>query len=623
MAQETKPYWGDEHQPFVKIGTDKQELRALADAVVRGASIAHAEIADLRALIEAVQSHPEVKLGPSKDDQKADRGQDAPTPLVIRGGRIEWCDCSELDIHVPLTTSANFSGLADFREASFSGDAYFGEANYSGDADFGEGSFLGLVYSAAASFSGDAYFGEASFSGNANFRKASFSGDAHFGEASFSGAAHFRGASFSGLAYFGDASFSGDADFGEASFPGPTYSGGASFSGDAYFRGASFSGRAKFGGASFSGLADFRKASFSGLADFGKASFSGLAYFGGASLSGEVDLSRVSFVGDVDLDARWIDVRTARFGDSARRGAIKRWMRRRFGWTVVRGLGELGILTRVSLIALIAVPILAGLWPALRVAVNRYNRAMTEASEQFDQAADRLETAAENTDPELSLTIGEFGAWAHDWRDRFGEMTMDQPQLSWTLALAFFAAVGVTLGQLLYQINAPAKLRKEDEDEFVESIHKRYPEGAPDRNDGLRRATDALAAITRIRGDRHVNFVDHHGETVWIPPGTRIDWFSDFKDEDDVDETVVEADDPDGSQDPKKGRAATREGIIPGAERARIALEEGARAEYWLTGREQPFWSWMSFVFYCVAVLLLFWILIIQSHHVAKAAGWW
>lgn len=481
MAQETKPYWGDKHQPFVKIGTGQQELRTLADAVVHGASIAHAEIADLRALIEAVQSHSDVNLAPSKgDDKKADRDQHAPTSLAIHGGRVAPCDRSRLDIRVTLSASASFSPRASFR---------------------------------AASFSSGAYFGAASFAGGADFRKASYSGD--------------------------------------------------------------------------------------------------------------VDFTPTSFVGDVWLDARWIDVRTVRFADSARRGAIKRWMRRRFGWTVVRGVGELGILTRVSLIALIAVPILAGLWPALRVAVNRYNRAMTEASEQFDQAADRLETAAENTDPALSVTIGEFGAWAHDWRDRFGEMTMDQPQLSWTLALAFFAAVGVTIGQLLYQVNAPIKLRKEDEDEFVESIHKRYPEGAPDRNDGPRRAIDALAAIARIRDDRHASFVDHHGETVWIPPGTRIHWFSDLKDEVDVDETQVEADDPDGSQVPKKGRAASVEGIIPGAERARIALEEGARAEYWLTGRERPFWAWMSFVFYCVAMSLLLWILIIQSHHVAKAAGWW
>lgn len=618
MAQETKTYWGDKHQPFVKIGTDEEELLTLADAVVGGAWIAHAEIADLRALIKAVQSRAEDNIPASKDDVRVDADQDVPTLLVIHGGRIESCECARLDIRVTLTAST-----------SFSGDAKFWNASFSGDADF-----------ARASFSGNAGFGSANFSGDASFR------DARFGVANF-GRAHF-----SGVANFAIARFSVSAEFWEARFC------------IAHFDSARFCGRATFRDASFSGEAYFEKASFSGDAYFQEASFFGKANFRNAILSANINLTKASFVGEVVLlDARRIDVRTVRFADTARRdlereklfirkerrrdtsnspsrwrtlnptiavrwlrngpSLIKRSIRRRFGWTVVRGLGELAILTRVSLIALIAVPILAGLWPALRVAVNRYNRAMTEASKQFDQAADRLERAAENTDPALSVTIGEFGIWAQDWRDRFGEMTMDQPQLSWTLALAFFAAVGVTIGQLLYQINAPVKLRKEDEDEFVESIHKRYPEGAPDRNDGLRRATAALAAIARIRGNRHANFVDHHGETVWIPPGTRIDWFTDPKDEGNTDKEQVDAENPDGAQDARKGRAASGEGIIAGAERARIALEEGARAEYWRTGREKPFWAWMSFVFYCVAVLLLLWILIIQSQHVAKAAGWW
>lgn len=165
----------------------------------------------------------------------------------------------------------------------------------------------------------------------------------------------------------------------------------------------------------------------------------------------------------------------------------KQWERaifRGFGWTTVRGIGQLQILTRVSILALILVPILAGAWPAGRVAINRSNEAITEASERFDRSAATLTAAAEATTIQtIHDEIRQFGQWASNWRDRFGSMTLDNRALPVTMALGFFAAVFVTIGQIIDQTRAPDLIRKQDEDAFVEWMQRRSPEG-PDRADG-------------------------------------------------------------------------------------------------------------------------------------------
>ena len=59
-------------------------------------------------------------------------------------------------------------------------------------------------------------------------------------------------------------------------------------------------------------------------------------------------------------------------------------------WERIRSFGELEVLTKASYIALILVPIIAGLWPSVRVAINHYNKAATEASIIMNVAHDRI-----------------------------------------------------------------------------------------------------------------------------------------------------------------------------------------------------------------------------------------
>src|SRR5262249_45317998 len=64
--------------------------------------------------------------------------------------------------------------------------------------------------------------------------------------------------------------------------------------------------------------------------------------------------------------------------------------RRYRNWRLVRSLGELQILTRASYVMLIVVPLLAGMWPAVRLVVNQHNKALTDAAALFDRAATRF-----------------------------------------------------------------------------------------------------------------------------------------------------------------------------------------------------------------------------------------
>jgi len=62
-------------------------------------------------------------------------------------------------------------------------------------------------------------------------------------------------------------------------------------------------------------------------------------------------------------------------------------------------------------------------------------------------------------------------------------------------------------------------------------------------------------------------------------------------------------------------------GTMPKAERERIALEVGARAEYWLVSRENLGSAALSWLCYVVGGLLLGVILLKQAHSVGHAGG--
>jgi len=223
-----------------EIGSDPDELKAIADAIVRGCSIRYARITALRALIEAVQYHDGGTFAPPADDRgdnwkpPKDDSPDALTHLAIYGGEIDDDgDYRELDIRVSLTLRTHFSGIAGFDRARFGGVAGFNWASFGGVARFNKARFCGVAWFLGASFGRGVRFDSARFDGDAWFLGASFDGEAGFNVASFGGDAGFSDASFGGDAKFQFAHFSGVAKFDDSKLAGANFSGtdltGASF----------------------------------------------------------------------------------------------------------------------------------------------------------------------------------------------------------------------------------------------------------------------------------------------------------------------------------------------------------------------------------------------------------
>ena len=220
-------YWGDKYRPFVPIGTAPGQLAALADAIVRGASIAHAEIADLRALIEAVEAHPEAQLAEIREDGRPTI--DDPTRLVIHGGQIRVANCPNTEIGVSLGISAGFSTGAFFGDASFGSVASFGNACFAGMAHFGGARFVNDVSFSGAVFAQSAFFFRAIFAGRVLFSRACFASDVFLDTVSFAKDALFQKTQFMGSASFVDAQFAGDAYFHETTFASTASFVGAKF----------------------------------------------------------------------------------------------------------------------------------------------------------------------------------------------------------------------------------------------------------------------------------------------------------------------------------------------------------------------------------------------------------
>nr|WP_119580107.1 pentapeptide repeat-containing protein [Streptomyces europaeiscabiei] len=191
-------------------------------------------------------------------------------------------------------------GEANFEQARFTGDVYFGAATFSATARFDGATFTDGVWFDAVKFTGDAWFMGATFTGGVWWSPAVFAGSAWFMRATFTGDAWFGLAKFTRSAWFSEVTFTGDAKFD-----------GATFAGDAHFGGATFNGDAGFGTAIFTGTAEFAEATFTGDANFKGARFA-VPSLGPLVCARQVDLSGAVFEMPVTIEVAAGAVRCVR-----------------------------------------------------------------------------------------------------------------------------------------------------------------------------------------------------------------------------------------------------------------------------------------------------------------------
>jgi uncharacterized protein YjbI with pentapeptide repeats len=191
---------------------------------------------------------------------------------------------------------------ADFRQATFTGEVWFGGATFAGAARFNEATFAGAARFDEATFTEDAVFIKANFTEDAVFYRATFTGDARFDRATFTEDALFYSATFTASAHFDRATFTGDAVFAEANFPERAGFIGATFTADAVFIKATFTDDAGFNEAKFAVAARFDAATFMGDAVFYKANFLGDTVFDAVTFTKDAEFHGATFTGDARFD---------------------------------------------------------------------------------------------------------------------------------------------------------------------------------------------------------------------------------------------------------------------------------------------------------------------------------
>ncbi len=250
-------------------------------------------------------------------------------------------------------------------------------------------------------------------------------------------------------------------------------------------------------GADFSG-ANLVRAVFTG-ADLSSANFSGAQLRFAGFVQARFWRTNLAFADC--RDAHILDVQLRSGLNWVRRLSLADWV----NWQTVRALGSLQVLTKVSYLMLALVPLLAGLWLAVRSWIEP-----------------------------AGLDARMPSPWAH----------------------GFFAALCAAGGHLVYQIWSPDTTKEATAEQFVERIVSGFSADAPNRDDRLARALTSLRELAdRSPELRNANLVLRHGAVCWIP--SKAEHLRAYMEGDDDDPN---AQDYEGNFEPARMLVAVEEG---------------------------------------------------------------
>ena len=154
-----------------------------------------------------------------------------------------------------------------------------------------------------------------------------------------------------------------------------------------------------------------------------------------------------------------------------------------FTWVWLRGIGQLQILNRVSIVLLIVVPMLAATWPAVRAVVNRYNHAAIRAqaaldvsAARIDESVKRFERLAANVSDETAINrsveiqghVAALRTSVDEYLHDLHPKPIETPHLPCVWVLTFFAALFVLGGRTLFELYCPDIIRANTMSEYVE-----------------------------------------------------------------------------------------------------------------------------------------------------------
>ncbi len=409
---------------------------------------------------------------------------------------------------------------------------------------------------------------------NAQFSQSRFGGLANFNRANFHGDANFHGANFTDEAWFEDTQFTGNAWIGWAEFKGETKFIGTKFIQDVWFINAEFIRWASFKQAEFHGQAWFNGVKNSNSLYFNSTRFSDSQVHAGH----EFNSTRFK-TNSQD---------SATFSRALPNESLSRiWHRfyikgnSKHNWSLVRGFGELTILTRASTSALVLVPVLAAVWPGVR--------AMAQHSAIL-----------------------------------YGHEDFLPPNMPEVWGMLFFAALFAMLGRVVYQSSCPEEVRERSR---VDVINEEMDAFRANRaEEGDRRLDEAISSIEEagtneyLRWFRHQNLVSHRGRTVWIP--SKIEDFAYDRSKvpqewsDEYDQKCKE--NPNEEYEPPQ----LAEAVMSRTSREDITIQAGAGAWYDIISRQNRVQARIALWCYTLGVILVGVVIWEQAISILQEMGW-
>ena len=145
-------------------------------------------------------------------------------------------------------------------------------------------------------------------------------------------------------------------------------------------------------------------------------------------------------------------------------------------WTNIKSMAKLEILTRASYLLLITIPLLAALWPGVKVIINQYNDSINKTVSILEYSTARLEFESKKLDRHLSnnnlsqdiqVIIKNLEVNIKTIKDNIANASIKNDFLPTTWALLFFASISIFIAHLIYQSSVPTLINEKEIDDFV------------------------------------------------------------------------------------------------------------------------------------------------------------
>jgi hypothetical protein len=578
-----------------------------------------------------------------------DRLVSRPT-VIIRNCRVNLAKLDGIEIlatfiahRVKFGNSVSFKGTAleydtSFGFSWFSRGTCFERAIFGDETDFYSAQFEEQCSFRGARFGHSANFKNVTFGNESIFSSSEFGDDALFTNAKFGRHCRFMRAKFGENAHFSHAEFGSGCSFAKAVFDYNCAFDGTRFDGNTSFQFAEFGPETLFTGANLGECAWFANTTFGNFADFRHATFGQGASFQNATFGRNADF-REAKLGD------WANFHCARFGPGGGIGNARHslkttgWRRllsplghflEWYNWSRTASFGRIQILTRVSYFALLIVPVIAGVWPAVRVAVHSVAFDAEKATGRLRAANQRAQEFIASMDANvpfegnLTALLEEVETSATQVESELSQFQQSPHHMPTGLVLAFFSALCVALGHLIYQVGADERVRADSETGYRRDRNSEFRDAHEhQRKDLLLRTFGPLHRLAELTpGSRNSTLVRHHDRLVWLPESIdRLNTLpASTQDESDA---HLRADDQSDSEAWTEDAEVSEQLQVEHLreELELILVDEGASAEYQLFARQNMWAAYASGMLYLAAAFLIAWLIALQAGHVLRAGG--